>query len=76
MAETMGDRIREARIARRMSQEDAASEADLSRVTWARLENDEIDNPYLSTMLQVAGALRVSLEALIGEKKSVPRPKM
>jgi len=76
MAETMGDRIREARIARRMTQEDAAVEADLSRRTWSDLENDEVDNPYLGTVLRVATVLGMSLGALIGEKTVASGPEM
>ncbi|HUV05828.1 MAG TPA: helix-turn-helix transcriptional regulator [Armatimonadota bacterium] len=72
MAETMGDRIRKARIKLKMKQEDAAGEADLSRVTWSHLENDEVDDPRLSTLQRVAHVLKMSLEALIGEKNLLP----
>ena len=74
MAETMGDRIREARIACRMSQEEAALEADMSRATWSRLENDGTNGPRLSTLMRVAVTLRMPLEKLLsGDGRRAPR---
>lgn len=64
-AETMGDRIRALREARGMSQETAALEAEISRVTWSRLEMDEIDAPRLATVMRVASVLQVSIGALV-----------
>jgi len=62
--ETLGDRVRVRRMLLGMSQEDAAAEADMSRTTWSRLENDEID-ARLNTLQRVACALDMSLGELL-----------
>lgn len=59
-----------------MRQENAAVEAQLSAVTWSRLENDEIDGPRLSTLMKIADVLEVSLDSLIGGKNSATKAKI
>lgn len=65
MAERMGERIRERRVALGYSQEDAAIEAGLSRQSWSRIECDPEYEPKLSTMMRVATTLEWTLGELI-----------
>lgn len=66
---TMGDLIRGYRVAKRLRQEDAAFEADISVHEWSNLENDHVDDPRLSTLQRVASTLGVDLGALIPADK-------
>lgn len=62
---TLGDRIRQVRDFRSMSQYELAERTGLSHTTVVRLENDQIDEPKFSTVCLVAQALRVSVSALL-----------
>lgn len=56
----VGTRIRQAREAAGLTQEQAAEAAGMDPRCWRRLENGEI-NPTLSTLARVAGALGIDL---------------
>ena len=61
----LGDRVRELREARGLTQEALASRAGLHRVYLAQLEIGRNDNPRLDTLRRLAQALGVSLGELL-----------
>jgi transcriptional regulator with XRE-family HTH domain len=60
----MGERMIEARRAKGMTSEKAALEANISSHQWSHLENDEVDDPMLSTLMKVACVLGMDLNTL------------
>ena len=66
-----GDRLREFRVNSRLTQEQAAVYAGLTRKSIARLENARFPNPHLSTLLRLMKTYNVSsLEELFGTSPS------
>jgi DNA-binding XRE family transcriptional regulator len=67
----IGERLRDFRIKSRLSQEQAAAYAGLTRKSIARLENARFPNPHLSTLLRLMTTYHVSsLEELLGTTPS------
>ncbi len=67
----LGERLRHFRIKSRLSQEQAAVYAGLTRKSIARLENARFPNPHLSTLLRLMTTYDVSsLEELLGTTPS------
>ncbi len=63
--EELGDRLREARSARRLTQREVADAAGLSPDVVSRLENGRFQSPGLRTLLRVADGLGTSLVELL-----------
>ena len=63
----VGERLRDFRLQSRLSQEQAAVFAGLTRKSIARLESARFPNPHLSTLLRIMATYNVgSLEELLG----------
>ncbi len=60
----IGLKIRDLRVKSRMSQEDLAAEAEIPISQIGRIERGE-NNPTISTLFVIAGALKVSLKQLV-----------
>lgn len=60
----MGFRIKELREKKRMSQEELAEKANVSRTTISQLENDATKTTTTSTLNKIADALGVKMESL------------
>lgn len=60
----MGFRIKELREKKRMSQEELAEKANVSRTTISQLENDATKTTTTSTLNKIADALCVKMESL------------
>lgn len=69
VATNLAENLRQLREARGQSQHQAAKLAGIPRPTWASLESGSA-NPTLSVLVNVAGALQVSIEELIGPPRS------
>jgi len=65
MTESMGDRIRKARLAAGWTQRELAEHAGLSLMTISVLEHDKSRNPLLLTVQAVASALGCSVPYLL-----------
>ena len=67
----LGERLRDFRNKNKLSQEQAAVYAGLTRKSIARLENARFPNPHLSTLLRLMRTYNVSsLEELLGTAPS------
>jgi transcriptional regulator with XRE-family HTH domain len=64
---SIGDHIRSARKAAKLSQEALARRADVSRNLVSRIERGEIVDPHFSTLTRIAEALGVSVGELMEE---------
>lgn len=64
---SVGDRIREIRIAAEMTQDELAEQSGLSRKWINRLENGRDVSPRLVTLVGIAKALGVPCEDLLAE---------
>jgi transcriptional regulator with XRE-family HTH domain len=62
----IGDRLRDLRVRRALTQEELAEKADVGTNTVARLERNESD-PHMSTLRKLAWALDVDPSELVGE---------
>jgi transcriptional regulator with XRE-family HTH domain len=62
----IGDRLRELRVRRALTQEELAEKADVGTNTVARLERNESE-PHMSTLRKLARALGVEPAELIGD---------
>ena len=62
----IGDRLRDARVRRALTQEELAEKADVGTNTVARLERNESE-PHMSTLRKLARALGVDPAELIGD---------
>lgn len=65
MALTIGDRIRDIRKAKKISQESLAELAHISRISIARYETNVIE-PSSTALAKIADALAVSVDVLLG----------
>lgn len=63
MSKTLGERIREIREAKQLTQRQVAARIQIDDYYVSRLENNHI-NPTLSTMQKLAGALEVEIRDL------------
>ncbi len=62
----IGDRLRDLRIRRALTQDELANKADVGTNTVARLERNETE-PHMSTLRKLARALDIDPAELIGE---------
>jgi transcriptional regulator with XRE-family HTH domain len=62
----IGDRLRDLRVRRALTQEELAVKADVGTNTVARLERNESE-PHMSTLRKLARALDVDPAELIGD---------
>jgi transcriptional regulator with XRE-family HTH domain len=62
----IGDRLRDLRVRRALTQEELADKADVGTNTVARLERNETE-PHMSTLRKLARALDVNPSELIGD---------
>jgi transcriptional regulator with XRE-family HTH domain len=62
----IGDRLRDLRVRRALTQEELAEKADVGTNTVARLERNESE-PHMSTLRKLARALGVDPAELIGD---------
>lgn len=69
-AKRIGERVRELRTERELTQEAAAESAELSAKHWQDLEAGR-SNPTLSSLVAVARALQVSLSQLFEHETNV-----
>ena len=60
----MGERIRDLRIDRNMTQEELAEKCGLSRVFINRIENGKANKVMIATAFAIADALGVSVDVL------------
>ena len=67
----IGDRIRIARKAAGLSQEEVARRAGLSLKGMGEIERGDIEDPHISSLAKIARALSVPVEALIKEEEEV-----
>ena len=65
----IGDRIRIARKAAGLSQEEVARRAGLSLKGMGEIERGDIEDPHISSLAKIARALGVPVEALINEEE-------
>jgi transcriptional regulator with XRE-family HTH domain len=68
----IGDRIRAARKAAGLSQEEVARRAGLSLKGMGDIERGDIEDPHFSSLTKIAHALDVPVEVLIREEEPVP----
>jgi transcriptional regulator with XRE-family HTH domain len=69
---TIGQRVRERRLAHGFSQENLAHAAGLSWGAIQRLEAGKIVDPHYSTLEGIAHTLGTTVAELVGEKAPVP----
>ncbi|MBI2550848.1 helix-turn-helix transcriptional regulator [Candidatus Uhrbacteria bacterium] len=62
---TIGQKIKELRKKKDLTQEGLARKADLPYTTLVKIEGDAIQNPTLDTITKIAAGLEVSLDDLI-----------
>jgi transcriptional regulator with XRE-family HTH domain len=62
----IGDRLRDLRVRRALTQEELAEKADVGTNTVARLERNESE-PHMSTLRKLSRALGVDPAELIGD---------
>lgn len=70
---SLGQRIRERRIEKRLSQEDAAELAGMNMSYLSQLEGAKVPNPGLRVIQRLAHALDTSMAYLVNETDD-PRP--
>jgi len=63
----LGERVKERRLSRRLTQESAAARANLDTSYWSQLEGGKYDNPGLRTLQRIADALDTTVAYLSGE---------
>jgi transcriptional regulator with XRE-family HTH domain len=62
---TIGQKIKELRKKKDLTQEGLARKADLPYTTLVKIEGDAIQNPTLDTITKIAAGLEISLDDLI-----------
>ena len=67
LLKVFGDKVRESRLSKNLSQEALANLADIPLSQIGRIERGEI-NPTLSTMFAIAKALKVTLPEITDVK--------
>lgn len=65
-AKPFGNRVRFIRLAKRLRQEDVAKRLGVAQSEVSRLENDPKRSPTLAEIKQIAAALEVAPDQLIG----------
>lgn len=70
MTETIGNRVKTARLAKGLAQADLATAAGLRQLAISQIENDHVTDPKGSTVVSIADALGVPVEWLLrGDQK-------
>ena len=64
VSKNIGERVRRFRMARSLTQADAAKRAKVSIQTWSRLERGAAQNHTLETLAAIAAALEVGVDEL------------
>ena len=67
--ESLGKRLREARVKAGMSQSDLSSKSGIPKPTLSRYENDHV-SPSIATLSRLSEALNVGEGSLLGEKET------
>jgi transcriptional regulator with XRE-family HTH domain len=67
LIKAIGSKIRNLRLAKDMSQEELANEAEIPLSQIGRIERGE-NNPTISTLLVLAEALEIDLKSLVDVK--------
>jgi transcriptional regulator with XRE-family HTH domain len=67
LIKSIGERIRELRLQKGISQEDLSNEAEVPLSQIGRIERGE-NNPTISTLFVIAQALQVDLKSLVDVK--------
>jgi len=62
---TIGEKIKEWRKTKDLTQDALAKKADMPYTTLAKIESDVIQNPSLQTITKVAEGLGISLDELV-----------
>ena len=70
---TFGDRLREVRSLRKITQEELAEMADIDRTMIGRYETTD-QLPALDTLIRIADALGVSTDYLLGRTEAMEAP--
>lgn len=70
----LGQRVRQARVAAGLRQEDVAKKTKLSRTSVTNIEASRRGNLPVATLVRLADALGVSASALLGEAEMPPPP--
>lgn len=60
--------LKEARLAKGMTQYTLAKKADITIATLSNIEAGASDNPTIKTLIAIADALDVSVDEIIGRK--------
>jgi transcriptional regulator with XRE-family HTH domain len=68
MAETLGDRVRKARLRYGMSQTELAKRVGISKTAMNQIEMGETLDPKISRIRAIADILGVSMDYLAGRK--------
>lgn len=69
----VGERLRDARLARNLTQEETAGAAKINTSYYGKLERGKV-NPTLDTLVRVADALAVSLPELVAGLRTAQLP--
>lgn len=69
----MGERIRQARVARNLTQEDVAHAAGVNSSYYGKLERG-LNNPTLDTLVRVTEVIGVSLSEVVADLTSAHLP--
>ena len=62
---TIGEKIKEWRKMKDLTQDALAKKADMPYTTLAKIESDVIQNPSLQTITKIADGLGISLDELV-----------
>lgn len=62
---TIGQKIKDLRKGKKMTQEGLARKADIPTTTLVKIEGDAIQNPTLDTITKIASGLEVTIDKLI-----------
>lgn len=67
---TLGEKIKSIRTSKNLSQKEVASDMDIDRAQYSRIENDKVE-PNLATLKKVSAALDVGLVELFSSEEPV-----
>lgn len=62
---TIGSRIKELRKKADLTQEEFARKADIPYATLLKIENNTVQNPTMTTLIKIAGALEIKIDDLL-----------
>ena len=71
---TFGERLRELRGARGLTQEQMAEEIGVNKYVLVKWENDYIAKPQARTLSKLSDFFGVSIEYLMGSEEPAPTP--